>query len=404
MRNVKGFRVNRTRQSLTVAVLLLVLLTLMLSACTKKKPAPSKTVPVIIESADKKDIPLQLKAIGNVEAYSSVSIRALVEGEVEGVYFQEGQDVRKGDLLFKIDPAPYAAALRQAEATLAKDIAQAKNAEEQAKRYSILVQKDYVARDQYDQIRANADALAAAVDADRANVENARLQLSYCTIKAPINGRVGSVLINAGNIIKANDLVLTTINQIVPIYVSFSLPEQNLANIKKHMVKRELKVEAIIPSDEKRPARGDLTFIDNAVDRTTGTIRLKGTFDNRDRRLWPGQFADVVLTLTTEKDRVIVPSQAVQTGQQGQYVYVIKDDMTAEFRLVTQGRTYENWIVIDKGVAAGERVVTDGQLRLVPGAKVELKNEKTQQNIATEAQSTQSKTEQGTKAQPPKSK
>jgi len=173
------------------------------------------------------------------------------------VYFQEGQEVKKGDLLFKIDPAPYEAALRQAEATLAKDIAQAKNAEEQAKRYAILVQKDYVSRDQYDQLRANADALAAVADADRANVENARLQLSYCTIKSPINGRAGSVLINAGNIIKANDLVLTTINQIVPIYVSFSIPEQNLADIKKYTASRELKVEAIIPGDDKRPARGN---------------------------------------------------------------------------------------------------------------------------------------------------
>jgi multidrug efflux system membrane fusion protein len=403
MRNMKGIRVKRRHQALTVAILLLVLL-MMFSACTKKKPAPPRTVPVIVESADRKNVPLQLKAIGNVEAYNGVSIKALVGGEVEGVYFQEGQEVKKGDLLFKIDPAPYEAALRQAEATLAKDIAQAKNAEEQAKRYAILVQKDYVSRDQYDQLRANADALAAVADADRANVENARLQLSYCTIKSPINGRAGSVLINAGNIIKANDLVLTTINQIVPIYVSFSVPEQNLADIKKYTASRELKVEAIIPGDDKRPARGELTFIDNAVDRTTGTIRLKGTFENRDRRLWPGQFVDVVLTLTTEQNRVVVPSQAVQTGQQGQYVYVIKDDMTAEFRLVAPGRTFDRWMVIDKGVAAGERVVTDGQLRLVPGAKVEFKNEKTQQDLATEAQSTQSKAEQGTKAQLPKSK
>ena len=362
-----------------------------LAACSKSKVAPPRTVPVIVESADQKDVPLQLKTIGNVEAYSGVSIRALVGGEVEGVYFQEGQDVKKGDLLFKIDPAPYAAALKQAEATLNRDIAQAKNAEEQAKRYSILVQKDYVSRDQYDQLRANADALAAAVEADRANVENARLQLSYCTIKSPINGRAGAVLINAGNVIKANDLVLTTINQIVPIYVSFSLPEQNLSDIKKYVALRELKVHAIIPNDEKRPVEGDLTFIDNTVDRTTGTIRLKGTFENHDRRLWPGQFVDVVLTLITEEDRVVVPTQAVQTGQQGQYVYVIKDDMTAEYRLVTAGRTFDRWVVLDKGVTAGEKVVIDGQLRLVPGAKVELKNEKTQQ-AATEPQSTQSKT------------
>jgi len=391
MMNVQGTLMGRSRHFKTAALLMPAFLIFFLAACSKSKVAPPRTVPVIVESADQKDVPLQLKTIGNVEAYSGVSIRALVGGEVEGVYFQEGQDVKKGDLLFKIDPAPYAAALKQAEATLNRDIAQAKNAEEQAKRYSILVQKDYVSRDQYDQLRANADALAAAVEADRANVENARLQLSYCTIKSPINGRAGAVLINAGNVIKANDLVLTTINQIVPIYVSFSLPEQNLSDIKKYVALRELKVHAIIPNDEKRPVEGDLTFIDNTVDRTTGTIRLKGTFENHDRRLWPGQFVDVVLTLITEEDRVVVPTQAVQTGQQGQYVYVIKDDMTAEYRLVTAGRTFDRWVVLDKGVTAGEKVVIDGQLRLVPGAKVELKNEKTQQ-AATEPQSTQSKT------------
>jgi len=238
------------------------------------------------------------------------------------------------------------------------------------------VQKDYVAKDQYDQIRANADALAAAVDADRASVENSRLQLSYCTIKSPINGRAGGVLVNAGNVIKANDVPLTTINQIVPVYVTFSIPEQNLADIKKYTALKELKVEAVIPGDEARPAHGELTFIDNAVDRATGSIKLKGTFDNRDKRLWPGQFVDVALMLTMEKDRVVVQSQAVQTGQQGQYVYVIKDDMSVELRVVTTGRTYQAWTIIDKGVVAGENVVTDGQLRLVPGAKVEIKNAK----------------------------
>jgi multidrug efflux system membrane fusion protein len=236
------------------------------------------------------------------------------------------------------------------------------------------VQKDYVSKDQNDQIRANADALAAAVDADKANVENFRLQLAYCTIRSPINGRAGSVLVNAGNVIKANDITLTTVNQIMPIYVTFSIPEQNLADIKKYSASGDLKVEAVIPGDEKRMVQGELTFIDNAVDKTTGTIKLKGTFANRDERLWPGLFVDVILTLTTERNRVVVPSQALQTGQQGQYVYVIKqDDMSVELRLVTPGRTYENWTVIDKGVAPGERVVTDGQLRLVPGAKVEIK-------------------------------
>lgn len=361
------------------------------TACSKGKQPPPKVVPVVAERADKKNIPLQLKTIGNVEAFNAVSIKALVGGEVEGVYFREGQEIAKGSLLFKIDPAPYASALRQAEANLARDLAQAKNAEEQAKRYAILVQKDYVAKDQYDQIRANADALAAVVDADRAAVENSRLQLSYCTIKSPINGRAGSVLVNAGNLIKANDLPLTTINQIVPIYVAFSVPEQNLADIKKYTARGELQVEAIIPGDEKQPVRGELTFIDNTVDRTTGTIKLKGTFKNLDNRLWPGQFVDVILTLTLERDRVIVPSQAVQTGQQGQYVYVVKEDMTADLRVVAAGRTYQTWTIIDKGMAAGETVVTDGQLRLVPGVKVEIKNAPSSEGASAKSKMTNTK-------------
>lgn len=353
----------------------LILLAFLAAGCSSGngKPMP-RSVPVVAENTVQKDVPLQIKAIGNVEAYNFVQIKALVEGEVEGVYFQEGQDVKKGDLLFKIDPRPYEAALRQAEAALARNAAQAKNAEEQAKRYAILVQKEYVARDQYDQIRANAEALAAAVEADKANVENARLQLSYCTIKSPINGRAGAVLVNAGNVIKANDVVMTTVNQITPIYVTFSIPEQNLADVKKYSSRRDLKVEAFIPGNEKNPSHGELTFIDNAVNVATGTIKLKGTFPNQDRRLWPGQFMDVVLTLTTEPMRVVVPSQALQAGQQGQYVYVIKSDMTAEMRIITPGRTYENWTIIEKGVSAGEKVVTDGQLRLTPGARVEVKN------------------------------
>ena len=346
---------------------------------------------MIVEIASQKNIPLQLKVIGNVEPFNAVSVKALVGGEIAGVFFKEGQEVKKDALLFKIDPRPYESTLKQAEASLARDVAQAKNAEEQAKRYAILVQKDYVSKDQYDQLRANADALQALVEADKANVENNRLQLSYCTIRSPINGRAGSVLVNTGNIIKANDIVLTTVNQMVPIYVTFSIPEQNLADIKKYTGLGELKVAAIIPGDEKRPAQGDLTFIDNTVDKSTGTIKLKGTFANADRRLWPGQFVDVILTLTTERNRVVVPSQAVQTGQQGQYVYVVKEDLSTELRVVAVERTFDNLAVISKGVAQGEKVVTDGQLRLTPGAKVEIKNEKAKEGAAVDAQKPQNK-------------
>jgi multidrug efflux system membrane fusion protein len=266
-------------------------------------------------------------------------------------------------------------AIKQAEAQLARDAAQAKNAEEQAKRYAILVQKDYVSKDQYDQFRANADALAAAVLADKANVEGLKLQYSFCTIKSPIDGRVGSVLVNKGNIIKANDLVMVTINKITPIFVTFSIPEQNLADIKKYEAAGSLRVEAAIPGDENRPAEGVLTFINNSVDTTTGTIQLKGTFENRDKRLWPGQFVNTLLTLTTQRNAVVMPSAALQTGQQGQYVFVVKPDFTVESRPVTVARSYGDLAVISTGVSPAEKVVVDGQLNLIPGTKVEVKGE-----------------------------
>jgi membrane fusion protein, multidrug efflux system len=343
-------------------------------ACSgKEKQKPRTAVPVAVGEVVQKDVPVQIKTIGNVEAYNSVSIKALVGGEVEGVYFQEGKDINKGDLLFKIDPRPYEAALKQAEAAMARDTAQAKNAEEQAKRYAVLVQKEYVSKDQYDQLRANADAMAAVVEADKATVENSRLQLAYCTIRSPINGRAGTVLVNAGNVVKANDIAMTTLNQIVPIYVTFSVPEQNLADIKKYLALGELRVEAIIPGDEKHPASAALTFIDNAVDTTTGTIKLKGTFENRDKRLWPGQFVNVALTLSVLRKTVVAPTAALQTGQNGLYVFVVKPDMTVESRPITVKMSINDDSVIDKGLSAGEKVVTDGQLSLTPGAKVEYK-------------------------------
>ena len=375
---------------------LIVLFTLLflISACSgdgKAKQTAQRVVPVKIGDVMQQDIPVQINAIGNVEAYNAVSIKALVGGEVEGVYFREGQEVKKGDLLFKIDARPYVAALRQAEAALARDLAQAKNAEEQAKRYAVLVQKDYVSKDQYDQLRANADALAATIDADRANVENSRLQLEYCTIKAPINGRAGTVLVNNGNVIKANDIAMTTINQIVPTYVTFSVPEQNLSDIKKYTAMKELTVEAVIPGEDKRPARGELTFIDNAVDKTTGTIILKGTFSNIDRRLWPGQFVNVVLTLTTQRNAVVMPATALQAGQQGQYVFVVKPDLTVESRPVTVAWSYGDLAVVAQGVKQGEKVVTDGQLQLVPGTKVEIKGEQAGQEKNTTSQAPNNK-------------
>jgi multidrug efflux system membrane fusion protein len=370
-------------------LIVLAALVLIISACSdngRAKQAARPAVPVKIGDVMQQNIPVQINAIGNVEAYIAVSVKALVNGEIISVQFKEGQDVQQGDVLFQIDPRPYEAALKQAEAQLARDVAQAKNSEEQAKRYEILVQKDYVSKDQYDQFRSAADALAAVVQADKANVENGRLQLAYCTIKAPIDGRVGSVLINKGNVIKANDLTMVTINKIVPIYVTFSLPEQNLANIKKYMTEGSLRVEAVIPGDEKRPVQGKLTFINNAVDATTGTIQLKGTFENKDKRLWPGQFINVVLTLTTQRNAVVMPAVALQTGQQGQYVFVVKPDNTVESRPVTIARTSGDIAVVAQGVTPGEKVVTDGQLNLITGVRVELKGEQPQTTPLTSGQ------------------
>ncbi len=361
----------RTEYRVTKFILLLSLI--VIPACSKSKQPPPRTVPVVAETADRKNVPLQVKAIGNVEAYNTVTIKSQVNGEISEVHFRDGQDVKRGKLLFKIDPRPFESALRQAESALARDRAQAKNAQEESKRYAGLAEKGFVSAQEYDRARTNADALNAVVQADEAAAENARLQLEYTSIKAPIDGQTGAITIQKGNVVKANDLPLVTINQITPIYVTFSVPEQDLSNIKRYQASGGLHVEVNNPQENKKPVKGSLTFIDNKVNTQTGMIILKATFANKDRALWPGQFVDVVLTLTTERNRIVVPTPAVQTGQQGQYVYVIKDDMTAELRVVTPGRLYGDWTVIDKGITAGERVVTDGQLRLVPGAKVEIK-------------------------------
>jgi multidrug efflux system membrane fusion protein len=280
--------------------------------------------------------------------------------------------VKKGELLFTIDPRPYEAALKQAEANLERDLARAKNAQEDARRYEFLIQKGVVARQQYEKFRTDADALEATVLADRAAVENAKIQLGYCSLYSPIEGRTGSVIVQQGNIIKAEDINLVVINQVIPIDVAFSVPEQFLPEIKKYMASGKIQVEALIPMNEERVERGVVTFIDNAVDISTGTIRLKGTFANREKRLWPGQFVNVVLTLTTEPNAIVVPSQAIQTGQEGQYVFVVKQDLTVESRPVVAGRTVNGETVVQKGLRADEKVVTDGQLRLYPGAKVEI--------------------------------
>jgi multidrug efflux system membrane fusion protein len=357
-----------------IEILGLLLLAVLSSACSKEKSAKptSAPLPVTVGTTIQKTVPVQLRAIGNVQAYSTVSVKSKVGGEIVRVYFTEGQEVKKGELLFMIDPRPYEAALKQAEANLERNLALAKNAQEDVRRYEFLIQKGVVARQQYEKFRTDSDALEATVLADRAAVENAKIQLEYCSIRSSIDGRTGSLIVQQGNIIKAEDINLVVINQIIPIYVAFSIPEQFLPEIKKYMASGKLQVEAIVPMNEERPERGVITFIDNTVDINTGTIRLKGTFANREKKLWPGQFVNLVLTLTTEPNAIVVPSQAIQTGQEGQYVFVVKQDLTVESRPVVAGRTVNGETVVQKGLRADEKVVTDGQLRLYPGAKVEI--------------------------------
>jgi multidrug efflux system membrane fusion protein len=384
--------------------LVCLLVTSLGSGCTEKKAPPMMRdiVPISVAEAASRDLPVQVSAIGTVEAHSTVAIKSQVNGEIKEVHFKEGQEVRKGDLLFTIDSRTFETELRraeanlardsaqinQAEANLARDIAQAKNAQVERQRYQQLVEKGVAAAEQYDAARTTDEALAAAVNADRAAIENAReairadqaaidnvkIQLGYCIIRSPIDGRAGSLLVHAGNLVKANDTTsMLVINQVSPIYVSFSVPEQYLRDLRKYMAAQQVGVQAVFPGEVQRPVEGVLTFIDNAVDSNTGTIRLKGSFTNQDRRLWPGQFVNVIVTMASQRGAIVVPSEAVQTGQNGAFVFIVKPDMTADLRPVSPGRVVGSVTVIDKGLQAGEKIVTDGQIRLRPGSQVQIK-------------------------------
>lgn len=423
------------------------------------KSPPPAPVPVGVAVAQQKAVPLQVTAVGNVQAYTTVGVKSQVAGQIQSVHFKEGDEVKRGDLLFTIDPRPLEAAVRQAEANVAKDraqlrqaeanvakdraqlrqaeaargqrqseivqaqanldrdIAQLDNAKVQEQRYRELVRKELVAREQYDQIRTAMTALEATVQADRAAVQNARaatqaaeamvdnavaaisaneamvdnaravisageamvetarLQLAYTTIRAPMDGRTGNLLVQAGNVVKTGEEnPLVVIAQIRPIYVSFTVPEQHLSAIKTYRAKGTVAVEAMLDGGRKGVA-GNVTFVNNTVDPTTGTIQLKATFPNTDSALWPGQFVEVGMTLTTEQ-ATVVPVRAVQAGQKGPFVFVVKPDLTVESRPVKPGRRLANETVIDQGLAPGERIVTDGQLRLLPGTRVEVRPEK----------------------------
>ena len=425
-------RVFRAGSGLALAAALGATLTGCPREAAESKQAPrSLPVPVAVAAVEQKAVPVQIQAIGTVEAYSVVSVKAQVGGELLRVHFKEGQDVRKGDLLFTIDPRPFEAALAQAQANVAKDMgqiqqaraaldrdrakvnqtraalardqAQARNAEVEALRYAELLKRGLIAQEQADQFRTTAESLShtvladeadiksaeetvradeaavksaeQAVRADEAAVDNAKIQLGYTTIASPIDGRTGSLMLHEGNVVRASsaaDSPLVVINQIQPTYVSFTIPQQQLPAVQRYMGDGKLEVRAL-PAGEPQPQRGVVTFIDNAVDQTTGTIRLKAVFANDAKRLWPGQFVNVELTLTTEPNAIVVPSAALQSGQQGQYVFVVKEDSTVEVRRVVAKRTQGSETVIADGLRAGEAVVVDGQPRLVSGAKVEVR-------------------------------
>ncbi|MCC6610408.1 MAG: efflux RND transporter periplasmic adaptor subunit [Burkholderiales bacterium] len=332
-------------------------------------------VPVTVAAVMQQSVPFRIQAVGSVEAYATVAVKARVDGQIVDVGFREGQEVRAGSVLFSIDPRPFEAALRQAQANLQRDLAQLAQAERQEARYQELLAKNFISKEAYAQFKTGAETAAAAVLASEAAVANARLQLEYTTIRAPIVGYAGRIQIQKGNLVKANDTTpLVVLNQVHPIYVGFAIPEQSLPAVRKYLAEGPLAVEAASPEAGKR-ATGKLVFIDNAVDTTTGTIKLKGVFENRENALWPGQFVNVSLTLYDQKDALTVPSRAVQTGPNGQYVFVVRPDLSVEVRPVTIQRSEGELAIVGTGLAKAEQVVTQGQLRLTPGAKVVVKSE-----------------------------
>jgi len=399
-------------------------------ADAKTSPA-GEAIPVSVSPAITKSVPVQIRANGTVQAIATVTIMSQVDGQIFRIHFTEGQDVKHDDPLFTLDQRPFEATLGQAEGNLARDTAQLQQAEAalaqsvaaekqaeanlardtaqleyanvQVRRYKELIDDGAVSKDQYDQVRTGAlameatvqadqaavtnakaairsaqattETVRAAMQADQAVVENARVQLGYTDIRSPMEGRTGNLLVHVGSAVKARDSnsPLVVINQLHPIYVSFSVPEQSLADIRKYRTAGSIRVDALIPGQEDAPVRGELAFVNNTVDPSTGTIQLKATFPNSDNRLWPGQFLNVLLTLTTEPNAIVIPSQAIQTGQQGPYVFVVKPDLAVEMRTIAPGLALDGETVVLKGLTAGERVVTEGQIRLVPGALVEVK-------------------------------
>ncbi len=366
----------KTLRPLAVSYVLPSALAIALAACGGGAPKklPPQEAPVRVAKVERKAVPLEVAAVGHVEASSIVSVKPQVGGVVLKVGFREGEDVAVGQILFQIDPRPFQAVLAQAKANLERDRARQAEAERTLSRYEELIKKEYVTQEQLDGARANSAALKATALGDEAAVEQSRLNLAYCQIESPVAGRTGSLLVYAGNVVKAgDDKPLVILNQIEPVRVSFAVPERVLADVKVRAREGKLKVTATPPGGA--PHEGELTFVDNTVDPTTGTITLKATFANRDRALWPGQFAQVALNLATDAAVTVVPTDAIQTGQIGTYVFIVKADKTAELRPVTVVRNWKSLTVLSKGVEPGETVAVDGQIRLAPGVVVSIKDD-----------------------------
>ncbi|HEY7788353.1 MAG TPA: efflux RND transporter periplasmic adaptor subunit [Casimicrobiaceae bacterium] len=340
-------------------------------------PKVAPAIPVSVATVTLKTVPVRLRAIGNVEPFTTVAVKARIDNQIVAVHFKEGQEVHKGEILFELDRRPLEAQLAQAQANLLKDRALLDHANEQEKRYKDLLDKKFISPDAYAQIRTNAETAAAQVRADDAGIQSARLSLDYCTIRAPITGYAGKIQIQEGNLVKANDTgPLVVINQVVPINTSFSVPEQSLAAVRKYQADGELQVTAEVPNSGLAPIPGRLSFIDNTTDATTGTIKLKAEFPNTDKSLWPGQFVDVVLTLTHQDNAIVVPTNAIQNGPNGQYVFVVMPDRTVALHDVKVARSEGDFTVVASGVKPGQTVVTVGQLRLAPGTKIAIADAK----------------------------
>ncbi len=372
-RNSHPFKCRSRLASTAICPIIFVVLA---AGCAKQQAAPPARLAtrVTVAKVTQKMMPVEVTAVGTVEAISTISIRTQVAGEVQEIHFKEGDFVKKGQVLLTIDPRPYEAALAQAKAALARDKATGKYNRAQAQRYKTLFDQGVVPAEQVDSFTSGADASDATVNADEAAVKTAELNLEYCTLVSPLDGRTGTVMVKAGNLVKVADVPIVVINQVNPIYVNFTVPQQYWPDIKQDVDRSALHVTVTIPQNSGRSVGGTLTFVDNIVDSTTGTIHLRGTFDNSQNRLWPGLYVSVLLTLSQQPNAIVVPAHAVVTTQESSYVYVVRTGEIVEQRTVVPSRTIENETVIDKGLQPGEIIVTDGQVNLVPGAKVEAKN------------------------------